>query len=286
MPVAGSTHELQTGTGPAREWFLKVAGTINTRIAKHETAQGFYVVGADGRAHGFNNNRSVERVKQFLDSSLKAYSAILPAKVEVSESELAAMEGRRPDTGTSTIRVYSRIRPIPTGSHPANENVAQDHLWITPDDARVIGETSKFPRSLAGRIVRFHLVDNVRGEPDHWQPAEVRVADFSLKQLEGSGASRLFEFTGIYAASTLNGQRGIEGTISGRFSIASDVGRIQEFKAFGDAKVWGRSTYTPNPPTGMFPVVFAFVQVDDEIARSVPPQAIFYGRSYFEPQVP
>src|SRR3954469_1216947 len=84
VTAAGNTHELQNGRSPARDWFMATAGSVNARIKNNITAQGFYVVAADGKAYGFNNNRDPERVLNFIQDGGKKFKANPPAKVSIS----------------------------------------------------------------------------------------------------------------------------------------------------------------------------------------------------------
>lgn len=262
MPVVGNTHELQNGRTAARDWWMDVANRAKPDTKEGSTAQGFYVLGADGSDYGFNNNRSVERVLGLMDRGLAAFKERPPAKVEIDPAQ-----GRygfvRPD-GVKALRVFARVRPIPAGCDPANENVARDHLWIPAEELKSLRD-GKFPDSLAMRLCRFHLVDNVRGEPNHWRQDEVVKRDFKVAA-DGT-------LTGSFSMVTADGGRGIEGSFTGRLVA-------EGFRAFATATAWGAGTYTPSPPEGKFPMVFAFVVADDEYSRAVAPQAAFYGREY------
>lgn len=271
--MVGNTHEIQNGRNPVRDWFLPVATKVKPDIAKGSTAQGKYVVAADGTAYGFNNNRSIERVNQLLDKSLAQFKSTPPAKVEFAASDLDAKFVPEPPAGSFVVRLFTRIKPAPLGCDSANENVARDHLWITPDEAKAIGQ-GELPDSFKTRLMRFTLVDNVRGEPDHWRAAEIRRESITLQR-----KGRDFVLSGAFAMRTDDGKRGFEGSFEGQISVDAS-GTLTAFKAFAEGQAWGRSTYTPNEPPGKFPLVIGFMLVKDEMSRVVAPQAVFYGREY------
>jgi hypothetical protein len=232
------------------------------------------VVAADGTAYGFNNNRSLERVHQLLDKSLAQFRANPPAKVDIPSALLDAKFAVTPPDGSSVLRLFTRIKPAPLGCDSANENVARDHLWVLPDEIGALAK-GEIPNALRLRLARFALVDNVRGEPDHWRVDEVIKAEFKLKVLSATK----FAIAGDFAMQTKDGKRGYEGKWEGELAIDKG-GRLTSFKAYAEGQAWGRSTYTPDPPPGKFPLVVAFVLSGDEMARTVSPQAVFYGREY------
>src|SRR5437763_1732885 len=84
----------------------KTAAKINERV-KTVTAQGTYVFAADGTAYGYNNNRSVERLTQMLDKSLKAFADKPPADVEIPKSVLDAPWNTVPDASTTVVRIFT-----------------------------------------------------------------------------------------------------------------------------------------------------------------------------------
>ncbi|HMS55897.1 MAG TPA: hypothetical protein PKA27_10895 [Fimbriimonadaceae bacterium] len=233
-----------------------MAQKVKPDIANEITSQGFYVAGADGSAYQFNNNRSVERVLAMMDRGLAGFRTKPPVKVTIEQGTYGF---KRPDD-VIAVRVWTRIRPVPTGSDTSNETVAQDHLWIRRSELETLN-TGKLPDSVLWRIARFHLVDNVRGEPNHWGTGEVKEA-----RADGLKVS--------FKMATADTKRGFEGNLE--LAVKGD-----SVRGFGEATAWGAGTYTPNPPPGKFKVVFAFTTVNDEVARVVAPQAAFYGNEYW-----
>jgi hypothetical protein len=238
---------------------------------------------ADGTAYGYNNNRSVERLNQMLDVSLEAFRANPPKRVEIPESELKAEWCHRPDPGTSVLRIFTRIRPVPEGADPSNKIVARDHIWVTEDEVRAIfaGRAAEFspPQTLVWRLARFHLTDNVRGEPDMWAIPEVREADFVVRPTN-SGS---YKMTGRFSASTADGRRGLQGKLTAEFTLDRRSAKVLRFRGCFEGEAWGASTYTQGAPIGRFPIVMAIVEVSDPTSKTVPPQAIFFGNEYLNP---
>lgn len=281
MPFAGDTHELQTGNSPSRAWFLQMAGQHNTRIKSGQTSQGFYVASPGGTSYGYNNNRSIERVIGMMDKALDAAKTAPPTAAgdgPPAEAELAPI-------GVSVARVFTRIRPVPVGSDPANNNVARDHLWIYPSDVLALAQLppsgGKLPEALARRLARFHFVDNVRGEPNMWSDSEVAKLDLRVVQdPEHKGKLRAFKIQGSFLTASTKDAHGMEGTVDGWISIDEVSTRVTQLYVVVDALAWGSGSYTKNPPPGRFPVVIGIQIVGDAMSRRVPPQGYLWGDAY------
>jgi hypothetical protein len=269
----GNTHEIQNGRNPVRNWFIPVATKVKPDIAKGSTAQGKYVVAADGTAYGFNNNRSVERVHQMLDRALAEFKAHPPTQVTIPDEELKAKWVPEPPTGSAVVRLFTRIKPAPLGSDSANENVARDYFWILPEEQAALAK-GEVPESFKMRLARFTLVDNVRGEPDHWRTAEIQKLDLKISPV---GKDK-FKLTGSFSLQTPDNARGYQGTLDCEMAFTGNA--LKTFQAFAEGKAWGRSTYTPDPPAGKFPLLIGYQLASEESAKDIAPQAVFYGREY------
>ncbi len=241
---------------------MKTVATINPRVEQGNTSQGFYVVGADGSAYGFNNNRSVERVLGFMADGLKKFKASPPGDVLIKALEHKPLA---PPVGASVLRVYSRITPAPEGCNESNKNLQRDHFWILADEARALA-SGAVPEALQLRLCRFALVDAVRGEPDFWQVAQIKSKSFSIT----GGA-----LTGTFSMSS--GKQALTGAFEAELKISGD--QVTAFKGFASTTARGSGTWTPGAPDGEFPLKFAFV-LAPATKDTVPPQAAMFGREY------
>ena len=271
IPAVGNTHELQNQKFDASKWFMEMAAKANPRDLKTTTAQGFYVAGADGKGYAFNNNRAPERVLDFIQRGMAAFKKDPPVAVDISDEMVNSKYSRGPDPSVSILQVYSRIKPLPESCDELNHNIGREFLWIYPDEVKSMRDSLQAPQSLVRRLVRFTFVDNIRGEPDMWKPADVRRADFTLKRL---GANR-FSLTGRFAMGA--GGHGMEGTFEGEFTVDAKEDRVTGFKGFAKTDAWGAGTYTPSPPPGKFPILFAIVPATVDYAKVTPPTAALYG---------
>lgn len=279
MPFAGDTHVLQNPKNVARDWFMAIATAHSERVRNGQTAQGFWVIGSDGTFYGYNNNRNLQRVNQMLDQARARFRENPPKDQAPTAEELAAPAAPRPPAGASIVRVHARIRPIPDGCADSNRRVSRDHLWIGVDEVATLRK-GQVPDTLLGRIARFHLVDNIRGEPDMWNVGEVRRLEVSKVTVEGD----TIRFEGLFALGSADGKRGYEGRLEVE-ARTDDTNRIVRFRGFASGQAWGAGTWTPGAPDGKFGLVIAMVDADDGIAKVVPPQGINWGREYWNPGV-
>lgn len=241
------------------------------------TAQGLYIIGADGRCYGWMNSHESTEVKAFLEHGLDLFAKYPPNKIQIQPAVLAQRFSSAPYPSTLVVRVFSRIRPVPANSDDTNNSVGRDHLWILAEEAKQIAAHTgqaqfSLPSSLVARLVRYHLIDNVRGEPDAWNPDEVKRALFTARMVADSGAVKTYEFHGDFAQRTSDNGRGIEGAIDGRFEISKSENRASHFRAFAKAIAWGSGRYTQGAPAGRFGMVFALIDVNDTISKVVPPE--------------
>lgn len=122
------------------------------------------------------------------------------------------------------MRIFSRIRPVPENCSPSNKNVARDHFWIYGSEAKEI-RAGRLPDTVVNRLCRFQLFDNIRGEPEAWEPGEISRRDFKLvKRSDGS-----LKLTGDFAMETGNSARALRGRLDGEIRF---TGTKMDFRAF------------------------------------------------------
>jgi hypothetical protein len=173
---------------------------------------------------------------------------------------------------------------MPRGAGPAN-----DHLWVLEDEWRAWlaaatgpGSPVPAPAPLARRIARFHLVDNTRGEPPHWEPGELRSLELSAQAVEGRG----IELRGSFHLETGDGTRGFEGQLFGsaRLEGTGASAAVTEFELVALGDHWGEGRFTPGARPGRQPLGSVFTLADPEVpSNRVPPQGARWEEGYFAP---
>jgi hypothetical protein len=288
VPFSGDCSEMQFCKTQTSKWLMSIINQMDDKDLKYQrahgedTIQGLYIICADGTSFGWLNDNDAANVDNFMDRALAAFRQTPGKSIAVSKELLAESWGRTPPDGTKVVRVFSRIRPLPSGSGDINNSVGRDHLWIYPREVEQLVEAAQqskayaLPRPLVARMVRFHLIDNVRGEPDMWRDTEIRQADFPASTISNTSQAVTIAFDGHFAQQTKNNKRGLEGSINGIIEIDKSSKKITRFRAIGQGVAWGVSRFTPGAPAGRFPMQFAMIDTDDAIAKVVPPEAVYY----------
>jgi hypothetical protein len=186
---------------------------------------------------------------------------------------------RRPPAGGLILNVFSRIPlpPPPGKTWTPNMATGRDHLWLTREEWRALlpaewkaGARYPVPPAVTERLLRFHLVDNVRGEPDSWSPGDIREADLTLRVEDANAGRLLLEGT---ARMQQGEKRGYEARIQGYLTYNRGQDRLARLDLLAWGEAWGEGTYTRGAPPGRFPLVIAASLAGNTGADRVPPQA-------------
>lgn len=283
VPVAANTACTQWRDDDAlKRFFHQIVDPSDWKHAQEgDTTQGMYACGSDGALYSFTFEYDVARVLGVIEEAKGKFAKGPPKKV--------ALRGKRtafelpPPAGTLVAAVYARISPVPTGAASDNAYVGRDHLWILPEEIAAM-RRGEFPKALAVRLARWHLWDNVRGEPDAWAPGHVKKADFHAQAVSEEGALGV-KLSGEFSISAPAGLRGAcerklpasgyEGTLTGEIAFDPKSGAVTRFVLLVEGQAWGESTFTPGAPEGKFPLRIAFVlPAPEDPTNAVPPQGI------------
>ncbi|NNC88097.1 MAG: hypothetical protein HKN82_06510 [Akkermansiaceae bacterium] len=293
---------------PVGRFFRSVADQGPRKGEGGGTRQGRYVFTASGKLLGFNNNRDPERILKMLRESLVRWKALpaaerTPGAVEVpalGAGDLDAKFVRTPPPGGLVVAV--RTRPVtrrPGGEFAACEvpgdaarrfanpgfAPASDHLWITARETAALAATTRagpLDPALAHRLLRFHLVDNTRGEPPHWDRPEIKALDLAVHPPTRESPGRLV-LRGSFRAASADGTRGIDGNLLGTISFDPATKACRRFEVVALADHWGEGRYTPGARPGRTPLVVAFSLADPQDPDYVvPPQGIRWEQGYYQ----
>lgn len=251
------------------EFYRKIASQ-GPRHDFDSTTQGFYIANADGRLLLFNNNRDPEKLLRLMRQSL----AELPGKDAANQKPTAALVAEKVDSrfhvsppeGGMVVRVFAKVLD---GYQPTDNpwerifqtSLSRDNLWVTANEHAAL-VTGKFPASLQRRIVKYHLVDNTRGEPPMWDEDDIRELNVHLSKSKIIGTVRLENKTG---------DRGFDVQLKGEMEVVED--RIVRFDMVALGEFWGDGPYTKRAPVGKFPLAIAFRLADGaDVADKIAPQ--------------
>jgi len=245
------------------EFYRKLAGQ-GPRNDFERTTQGLYIGTAGGRLLAYNNNRGPDRIRRLMHKALEDYEPEQPKNLESGEPDPRYV--RVPPQGGLVVRVNAKV----LGGYEESDDrwrsihqtaLSRDNYWITGREHRELA-AGRLPDSVMRRLVRFHLIDNTRGEPPMWRDDEIRVLAVALRQGGLSGTVHL---------RTESGDRGYECQILGVIETKGD--RVTRFDVVAKGDYWGHGRYTQGPPPGKFPFAVAFRLADGtDIADGVPPQ--------------
>ena len=302
IPFTGDTHELQFRKSPAQQWFVGLyhrtsAPLLNAQKSFSNDSQGMYIVGADGTSYGYTNDHDPSNIHKALDAAFKKFKTHPPQKVTISEADIRAPYAVTPPPTATVARVFTRISPLPKACIGLNSGVGRDYLWIYPEEAKAMlaladepTKPFKLPASLVLRIVRYHLVDNVRGSPDMWAVKELKEYPFTARVSGRTKETVEVLFSGKFKLHHEGtNARGYEGSLEGQLTLQVAQGTVSRFRALATGKAWGDGTYNPHSPQGHYPLVVAMMEASDPVARLIPPEAVSTennDRPYRDPTLP
>ena len=140
-------------------------------------------------------------------------------------------------------------------------SVSRDNLWLTKEENESLA-AGTFPKSAALRLVRYHLVDNTRGEPPFWETGEVVSESISLK--DGT-------ITGHVELKSKDSSRTYSADLLGY--VTASQGKVTRFDVVAKGQFSGSGRYTGRAPKGKFPLAVSFTLADGkDLADGIPPQ--------------
>src|SRR5262249_7858538 len=166
------------------------------------TRQAIYCATADGQLLAFKNaGQAPDVMREVFKQALAKWEKLpeerrKPGAVKVPEpAKVDASYTRTLPAGGMILNVWTRILDHTdqgewcrgTCKAAGGDKAARDHMWLTEAEWRSLvpaevakGDKFPLPPAVAERLVRFHLIDNTRGEPPMWTREEVRKNDLTL----------------------------------------------------------------------------------------------------------
>lgn len=305
VPYAGDKWYLNRQQDADGRFLARLAAQRDGAIKKADAPQGVYVATPGGVLLAYDHFRpNAESFLALLDrATAAAQRQATEPIVDAAAGDAAPADPRfrrNPPPGGQVLNVYTRIPLAQTETvWTPNQATGRDHLWLTEGDLRALrppewraGARYPVPPALAARIARFHLVDNVRGEPPFWAASDLQASNLFLS-VEDAAARRVrLEGTVRLMSSNGGAPRTFEARVQGylAWSKAADGGNVDEERldrfdwlAWGEAS--GEGPYTKGAPAGRFPLVIAasLAPANDVAAQTVPPQGSRERDAYLNP---
>lgn len=307
VPAADEVGYLQRVKSPEGELFRKIAeqGHYAGRTVPTDTRQGIYAATADGRLLASINHNDPARMAAMLTQAWDAWEALppderAPAAGWDGVTERPRLEDRYPAGGLA-LRVTSRDLPraVPAKDDWRAAAWNLDFAWFKADEAALlvppgaeVGAAREWPAALADRIVRLHLVDNVRGQTHPAEPQDLTRArltstltgvagDVVTLRIEGDGR---WEAKGRWVVEGLGNEpleqtRGVEARLLGTATWDRVAARFTTFELVAAGLRWGATRYNVRQDDrAPAPIGFLFELASSAPDEHVAPAAIWsYG---------
>ena len=311
VPVTGDDWYERRRDDEEGKFFRKVADQGPRKGEGGSTRQGIYCLTADGKLLAYKNaGQAPDVMRDVLRQGLAQWRK-LPADQRRPGASTVGDSGatdkrfdRKPPRGGLIVNVFTRILDrdstgawsCGTCDFAGGNYAARDHLWITEAEWKSLipaqvkqGDQRPLSATLAERIVRFHLMDNTRGEPPFWTREQIRANKLTLtaEEVTPTHITWRLEGTALLAttADAAKADRGFDVRLLGHLSFNRSQPACERFEIVAVGDHWGHGTFTPGARPGRAPlgVVFELAH-GDSAADQVPPQATKDVGEYFRKQ--
>jgi hypothetical protein len=307
VPVAADDWYQRRRIDDEGEFFRKVADQGPRKGVGGSTRQGIYCFTASGKLLAFKNAQNAEVMLETLKLGLRRWNALPAAERAAGAVKVPAPArvdptyARTPPEGGLILRSYTRILDRDEkGRYSRGEceraggdRAARDHVWLNKAEWQSLipaeprkGDRFGMPQAIGRRLLRFHLLDNTRGEPNAWAPGDVRQSDLTWVVRDVTEGSIDLELTGkallATAADPMKAARGYDVALTGqlRYDRAKKAVTRLDITAAGDH--WGHGTYTRGARKGRTPLGVSFELVaGKQPAERIPPQGAREANAYF-----
>jgi hypothetical protein len=262
VPVAVDQHIHRQRKDEEGQLFAKVLKQAGRGLDGY--SQGVYLFTPDGKLLAFANTADAAGVRRLTEIALKKFDPKAPP-IKLEDAKPVQVLPPAPEGGLIldvTAKVLGGFDVNDPKTKRYRESIGRDHLWLRKDEADALAKGT-LPASVKDRLVRYHLIDNTRGEPPMWRTDEVKKLELTLKDGKLSGTIHV---------ETKSGDRGYQATLLG--TLESKDGKVVRFDLLAKGDFWGEGTFSRGAPKGRFPFAVAFSLADPDSATSkVPPQA-------------
>lgn len=306
MPVAENGRHLQSRQDAKGEFFRLVAAqrSCTAQVLPSATWQGLYLCTAAGELLAWGNPHDVRQALTLIQHALehwprRANQSTQPIIPESYEPD-PEYEWAYPENGL-VLKGYVRDLPRESGESDLRKwNL--DYAWFTQKEAASlvkeaaeIGQRYPIPQPLILRLVRFHLLDTVRGESLRWRSEHVKRAEVFLMVEERKGEQVKLRLEGRvrneappsfeinpYTGKVVDMGRGIDLRLLGCLTYQKERQAFSRFDMIAVGLRWGATAYNDRfGDLGPAPIGFAFELAGTTLLERTPPHAIRF--DYWQP---
>jgi len=298
VPAADEVGYLQSQKGPECDLFRTLAeqGHYAGRTQPTNTRQGIYAAAPSGVLLASINTRNPREMAAMLRRALEKWEGLGREERGLASDPAERPEARRrleefyPEGGL-VLRLASRDLPRDGGALPKDwraEAFNLDFAWFRKEEARALlpetleaGARREVPAPLLRRLVRLHLVDNVRGQTVPYEEKHIQEAALTVEVLAIDGAMVTARFAGrsrtlAEGAWAVEGSgrpvptaRGYDAKLSGHARFDTGTGRFVEFELVAEGTRHGATQYncrTDDPGPAPMGVVFTLAGPKERVA--------------------
>lgn len=226
IAFAPSLTEILKSRDSAGDFFRKV---VNQRPEPKHSKQGYYICSPDGTLiKGWMYPRPDDgTMKRNLKEAAAAYQA--PENVgSLDVGKIDRYANPQVPAGGLAVDVFTKL--IDAKWQPTDVErfsmirgaMGRDRLWVTKAEIEELTRDS-LPDSLLERMIRYHFVDNTRGVPGAWRPADIKELQIQATRENGRlrvvGSVRLEESDNRKYAAKIEGVLELKGETLSRFDL-------------------------------------------------------------------
>jgi len=304
IPVAENDWYQRRRQDAVGEFFRNVADQGPRKGQGGSTRQGHYTLTADGKLLGYNNNRGAGRHAGMIDAALKKWQQLpkesrAPGAVKVpllKPDQLDKKYARLMPEGTVVLKTSTRLLkqngilfsalPKDENSHGWGHLAAHNQVWLQAKEIEQLraldsAKPVALPKPIAFRLMRFHLLDNTRGEPSFWSRKDVSEFTLTVRTPKGKPLRRTIEGRVLLEHGE---ERGYDVKLLGHIDLAATGNTLTDVQIVALGDHWGRGTYTPGARPGRTPmgIAFSLSDMEKDPAAKVPPQGSNWLDGYFQ----
>jgi hypothetical protein len=206
--------------------------------------------------------------------------------------------------GALVLRQYQRgLKREPDGTLAAHDFsfgkapvwAQRDRAWILADEWKALvpanpaaGATIEMPAALKRRLIRYHFVEALVGEPGVWLHEQIRSEKFTLTLDAVTDSTLRYRLEGSLLLATepdpATTRCGLQGKLAGIATYDRAKRVFTRFDVVLVAECWGAlNTHNPTSREGRNPVGFAFELGTGAEVDAVPPQGARMLQPYLQP---
>ena len=189
---------LQNGSDPECRFFQEIANQGHYGGRPGTTRQGIYVCTPSGKLLDSTNTLQSERVLRMMETSLQAWGQLADEDRKLPvDSQIRPIHRWEDSYPSSGLVLTMFARDLPMSCDPGEKSRVKwnrDFVWFSSEEARLWigpnpqpGDKHQVPPNLVARLVRFHLVDFVRGQTSPRTVEQVAGSMISTEVVQRKG---------------------------------------------------------------------------------------------------